>query len=356
MKEPVKIRQRKLKNGNISLYLDIYYDGERVYEFLKLYLVQEKTKDDKLRNRQTLKLATAIKSKRVLDIHNNTYGFHRAKETQLIPYYRSISDKKKSHTWTSSYKHISRYAKPNIKIKDLTPRWIEGYKEYLFSRSLHSNTVKFYVAQLSFVLRQAIKEEIIQRNPFLLVEPIKPVDAERPYLTISEVKLLANTDYSDCPTKVAFLFSCLTGIRKIDLLRMRWADVQQQDDFTRIIFRQKKTSSFEYLDISPQATTLLPPKGTQSLDSRVFADFVYNPHVSNKLRKWANSVGIDKPITFHSGRHTFAVMMLSLDTDIYTLSKLLGHKSLTATQVYAKVLDKKKQDAITKIPSFFKPS
>jgi len=61
--------------------------------------------------------------------------------------------------------------------------------------------------------------------------------------------------------------------------------------------------------------------------------------------------GITKDIIFHAGRHTFAVMMLDLGADIYTVSKLLGHKELSTTQIYAKVLDKKKQEAVNLIPS-----
>jgi site-specific recombinase XerD len=69
------------------------------------------------------------------------------------------------------------------------------------------------------------------------------------------------------------------------------------------------------------------------------------------LKKWAFTAGITKNITFHTGRHTFATMMLSLGADIYTVSKLLGHKELATTQIYAKVLDKRKQDAVSLIPN-----
>ena len=63
VKEPIRLRTKKLSNGNESLYLDIYTDGKRDYEFLKLYIIQERTKEDKEKNAQTLKLANAIKSK-----------------------------------------------------------------------------------------------------------------------------------------------------------------------------------------------------------------------------------------------------------------------------------------------------
>ena len=60
--------------------------------------------------------------------------------------------------------------------------------------------------------------------------------------------------------------------------------------------------------------------------------------------------GIKKHISFHTGRHTHATMLLSLGVDIYVVSKLLGHKSITTTQVYAKIIDKTKQEAVSRIP------
>ena len=70
VKEPIRLRTKKLSNGNESLYLDIYTDGKRDYEFLKLYIIQERTKEDKEKNAQTLKLANAIKSKRIVELQN----------------------------------------------------------------------------------------------------------------------------------------------------------------------------------------------------------------------------------------------------------------------------------------------
>ena len=78
-KEPVRLRQRKTPSGLISLYLDVYVDGRRSYEYLKMYLVPEKTRADKEKNKQTLLLADAIRAKRVVELRNGKYGFNDGK-------------------------------------------------------------------------------------------------------------------------------------------------------------------------------------------------------------------------------------------------------------------------------------
>ena len=88
-------------------------------------------------------------------------------------------------------------------------------------------------------------------------------------------------------------------------------------------------------------------------DELVFVGFKYSAYLNVELRRWALRAGITKDITFHSGRHTFAVLMLDLGAEIYTVSKLLGHKDIKTTQIYAKVLDKKKQEAVSMIPNIF---
>ena len=169
------------------------------------------------------------------------------------------------------------------------------------------------------------------------------------YLTIEEVQKLAQTPCEYPQIKAAFLFSCLTGLRRSDVLRLRWGDVYQQGEFTRIIFRQKKTDGQEYLDITAEAVELMGERGKP--EEYIFTDIHSPACTNNTIKLWVARAGIPKDITFHCARHTFAVMMLDLGTDIYTVSKLLGHRELSTTQIYAKVLDKTKQAAVSRIPN-----
>ena len=216
------------------------------------------------------------------------------------------------------------------------------------AKPLSQNSKVSYFNKLRACINQAFEDRIIPINPLRGIEGFKPDETERVYLTLDEVKKLAKTDCKYPVLKRAFLFSCLTGLRKSDIEKLVWGEVQKFGEFTRIVFKQKKTGGQEYLDINKQAEEYL---GKQSkADERVFAGFSYNSQTLLELKRWCMLAGITKDVTFHSGRHTFAVVMLDLGADIYTVSKLLGHKELSTTQIYAKVLDKKKQEAVNLIP------
>ena len=377
-KEPIRLRQRKMPTGNISLYLDIYINGRRSYEYLKMYLVPEKTRADREKNRETLQLADAIRAKRVIELRNGLYGFQRqfATNTRFFDYYRSLCEKRLGGesrgnwgNWYSCLHHLKKYEKrEDITFAEITPEWVQGFKDYLDNEAcawthdyrkrlkdkpLARNSKVSYFNKLRACLNKAFEERIIAVNPLRGIEGFKAEEGTRMYLTIDEVKKLAQTPCDYPQIKDAFLFSCLTGLRRSDVLRLTWGDVYQQGEFTRIIFKQKKTNGQEYLDITPEAVSLMGEKGKPT--DYVFQDLHSPSCTNNTIKLWVARAGINKEITFHCARHTFATMMLDLGTDIYTVSKLLGHRELTTTQIYARVLDKNKQAAVAKIPSILNP-
>ena len=136
-------------------------------------------------------------------------------------------------------------------------------------------------------------------------------------------------------------------------MALRWGDVQRQGGFTRLFFSQRKTGGREYLDISPYAVELMGDRGGDS--EPVFTGLLAPSGTNTVLRRWVADAGIRKRISFHCGRHTFATLMLDIGTDIYTVSKLLGHRDLSTTQIYAKVMDKNKQAAVASIPTILPP-
>ena len=373
----ITLRQRTLPSGRTTLYLDIICNGRRKVESLKLFLIPETSRADKQKNKETLKLAEAIRAKRVVEVQNKEFGFKSdfAEDTNFYDYYVAITEKRLGAesrgnwgNWRSCLKHMEKYD-PNIKKRtfaDITQDWVQGFRDYLEKEAcawgcdyrerikdhpLSKNSKLSYFNKLRACLNQAVEERIIQTNPILGVERFKEAEGTRMYLTIEEVKTLAQTECEYPNIKRAFLFSCLTGLRRSDVLRLKWGDVHKQDGYTRIIFTQKKTGGLEYLDISAQASELLGERGKPN--DNVFTD-IHSPSCTNEaIKRWVLRAGINKEITFHCARHTFAVMMLDLGTDIYTVSKLLGHRELSTTQRYAKVLDKNKQKAVSKIPDIF---
>lgn len=375
VKEPVRLRKAKIANGNESLYLDIYRNGKRQKEYLKLYLIPEKTKEDKDKNKDTLELANSIKNKRITELQTGEFGFTKKyhQETFFLDYYRKMCEERHKTpntqgnwgNWRSCLRYLEAYTDEMTTFQEITPEWIIGFKDYLntvekgkytisenvnseFFEPLSQNSKLSYFNKLRACINKAYEDHIIPDNPLRGIEGFKQEEVERAYLTLEEVKLLIATPCKYPYLKNSFLFSCFTGLRKSDIEKLTWGDVQKFGDYTRIVFKQKKTGGQEYLDINKNALKFMGER--QKPDVKVFEGFKYGSWTLLELRRWVLAAGITKDITFHCGRHTFAVLMLDLGADIYTVSKLLGHRELQTTQIYAKVLDRKKQEAINLIP------
>ena len=123
--------------------------------------------------------------------------------------------------------------------------------------------------------------------------------------------------------------------------------MQKFGEYTRIVFKQKKTGGQEYLDITPQAEKYLGERGNP--DDFVFVGFTYGSWTSLELQRWSLTAGLKKNLTFHCGRHSYAVIQISLGTDIYTVSKMLTHKNVSTTQIYADLVNSKKRETANKI-------
>ena len=352
-KDPIRLRQRKRDSGRISLYLDIYVKGRRKCETLNLYLEPGDSREIKEYNRQQLALAETIRAQRLIDLRNRRYNLNDegVASPYIIDYFYSVMTRKSPNlsertffVWRNTYNYIRDYTYSNTDIDKVDKYWVSSFIEWLNDK-VSPNTARTYLAKLNAMFREAINDGLILRNPMTGVEQPKKKETHREYLTIEEIRLLAVTECADADIKRAFLFSCLTGLRYSDIVALRWGDVRQQGQFMRLVYRQQKTGKQEYLDISPQAVQYMGERGASN--EAIFRCPQVNGFI---LREWIRSAGITKHITFHSGRHTFAVMMLDLGVDIYTVSKMLGHKDIKTTQIYAELLDKRKQEAVLRIP------
>lgn len=372
-KEIVYLRQRPRRNGTVALYLDTCHDGKRTNEYLKLYLVPEKTREDKQKNKETMQLAEAIRAKKVVEIQSKDFGFDVSpqNDAKFFDVMRNIIDRKDGTTktsWQNCLAHVLKFEPDEqITFSEITPQWVRGFRDYLDTkamqwaidtrkrdvepRPLALGTKALMFQKFCSVFNIAMRDGIIMYNPTAGVERFKEPESEREFLTIDEVKKLRKTPPPNRDLAQAFFFSCLTGLRWSDIVKLKWSEVQETQSGTRIVFTQKKTGGLEYLDLNSQAASMLGTRGKP--DDYVFPKLGPIQAARISIAAWVKSAGIDKHITFHCARHTFAVMMLDLGVDLYTVSKLLGHKSIETTQVYAKILDKNKKAAVERIPNIF---
>jgi integrase len=362
----VTLRQRQ-KGDKISLYLDYYHEGKRQYEYLQLYLVPEPqkgklSKEEKAENRKILEFAETIRSKRHLEIQNGIYGFKdqgKAKGS-FIRYFEYLAEKRVASignygNWDSTLKHLRKFVKNDVTFNQIDKRWLDDFKEYLQKEAktpakqpLSQNSCSSYYNKVRAALREAYKEDIIQKNPAEQTEGIKPGEPEREFLTLDELQAVAKAECEIPVLKRAFLFSALTGLRWSDVQKLIWSEVQHSNEIGHYIrFIQKKTKGAETQPISDQAFELLGERTSEK--ERVFIGLKYSAWHNLRLQQWIMKAGITKSISFHCARHTYATLQLTLGTDIYTVSKLLGHKDLKTTQIYAKVIDDRKREAANKI-------
>ena len=360
----MKVTLRKRNQGGMtSLYLDYYHKGKRKTEYLKLYLdPNAKTKDEKEVNKKTLQLAETIRAQRQIEIQNGVYGFrdNEKLKASFTNYVQLLTDKRIDSSgnygnWDSMLKHLKSYIPRDITFAEVNREFVQGFKEYLdkevktkSNQNLSQNSKYSYFNKLRAALKQAVKDGIIPTNPSEGVEAFKQGEPQREFLTLEELQAAVQAECEIPQMKTAFIFSCLTGLRWSDINKLLWSEVQHSNEMGYYIrFRQKKTKGAETLPISEQAFGLLGER--QDKDERVFKGLRYSAWYNLKLQQWMMRAGISKTITFHCARHTYATLQLTAGTDIYTVSKLLGHRELRTTQIYAKVIDAKKKEAANKI-------
>lgn len=363
----VTLRKKELTSGRVSFFLDYYppiphpRDGKLIRkEYLKLYMVNNPNNEiDRNFNKQTEMIAQNIRAKRQLDIQNRQYGFLSAERSMgsFIDFFRDVVRKKKgtnSDVWYMALRYLTDYAGHDVRFADLNVYFCDEYKEYLLSAPgisarktpISNNTALSYYNKFRFALKLAYKADLLTENIYEKTDAIKEHDTQREFLTISEFQRMANVKIRPEMMKNAGLVSGLTGMRFSDVQALKWGDVRGEAGDYYIHFRQQKTKGVEVLPISDQTFSLFGGRGNS--DVRVFQDLRYN-RLRAFMDKWLGLAGIEKHITFHCFRHTFATLQLSMGTDIYTVSKLLGHRDIKTTQIYTKIIDSKKKEAATRI-------
>jgi integrase len=372
----VKLREKNISGNRKSLYLDFYpaiphpETGEPTRrEFLGMYLYDKAINPiDKQHNKETIQLAIQIRQKRenYLNKPEVYTGYEKEQlrikelgEQNFVEYFKSLADKRKASNhdnWLSAYNYLETFTKGNLKFSDLNEKFCNEFKDYLLTTksnkskkaTLSQNSAVSYFNKLKATLKQAYKDGYLPSDLNSKIQPVKQAETQRNFLTIEELNSLIKTECSNPLLKRAAIFSALTGLRFSDIKNLVWGELEYIEGNGYFIkFKQQKTKGIEMMPISEQAYSLLGDRKEPT--DKVFQGLTYSAYENKNLAKWIGLSGITKDITFHCFRHTFATLQLSKGTDIYTVSKMLGHRELKTTQVYAKIIDQTKREAADKI-------
>lgn len=373
----ISIRYRKLKNGNYSVYFDIFQNGKRICENTGMEVsqdyykiakeVQQKYKrgtngkllfpkikpDDK----ETIEEVKKMFRQKECDLDNRKIDFSKLQRISFTDFLRKVAATKKSPAcYTKIIPTINKYLGENFPLIDFDETKLRGYLNYLANcGTLKSNSIQSYFFGLNAALNQAVREKLIPVNPKCYLgrhELPSSFESKREHLTIEELRKLNDFSFETHHNKQipdAFFFACLTGLRSSDLTKIRHSDIKGGV----LEYRQKKSNKqFHYLPLNEQALAIIDRQEKSPFEDTIFWKLPYKvQNVARFLSKWVRDAGIDKHVTWHVGRHTHASLLINQGVDIFVVSKLLGHSSVTITQRYTKISDKTKIEAIMKLPT-----
>lgn len=371
MKEPIRLREQVLKNGNRSLYLDIYHNGKRTYKFLKLYLVPETDTPSRIMNANTLAQANAVKEEMILDLTNRIAGIKDKSHKARMPFCAWMgiyAENAKKSCAESSKRWIDRTVKEvtdydsETALADVDKEFLVGFMEHLVSRNalntdrkkITKSTVFLYLCYVRAALNHAVRESVIPKSPFkgITKASLSIKEHKREYLTVEEIKRLIVTPCHREDIKGAFLFSCFSGLRIYDIMNLRWKDIVKTATHWQVEIVQYKTGVELFLPLNMNARKWLPEKPEDATaEDKVFPRLTR--YYGQTLGTWIKNAGITKDITFHAGRHSYATLCLTAGIDIYTTSQLLGHTTIRHTQRYARIINTKKDEAVSLFDGVF---
>lgn len=342
IKEAVNLRQRKMKNGGYTLYLDWYSHGKREREFLGLYLGKNKAE-----NQSTMQIAMLRKIAKIEQLQEMESGISLKKyegaKFELKEYaLKCVERHENKHTRQDMMSLVKLIPEKGIKLASIDrSRFIDIYK--MVTQNVANNTKIVRYTWLKSFLNQAKKEGLIRDVPDLSGIAPKREEGKREFLTFEELQRFAAVDLPGTQVyRDTFLFSCFTGLRHSDVNNLKWSDIEGDV----IVLKQIKTNDLVRIPLSPNAKSVMPQNNG--------GKFVFPRRTVQSFAKWlpriCRKAGIEKNITFHCARHTFATLSISFGAEFYTVSKVLGHASTKTTEIYVKLLDEAKRKAVSSIP------
>ncbi len=358
----VTLRQRPGANGRISLYLD-YYPPVRNpktmkmsrREYLGFYIFKDPVNPAyKEYNEIMLQKAESIRCKRQIALINEEFELPDStkKNSDALEYFNEIC-KKKGDKYLFVCRHLKDFTKGKCIFGDLTIEFCNKFKDYLMNtRQLKHSNMKLclnvsaaYWSTFRSMLKMAYRDKYLKENINDFLDAIETEDVHKEFLTADELKKLASTPCNIDVLYRASLFSCLTGLRYSDVYNLQWENIMKASDGGYCMrIRTIKTSTDATLPISDEALELCGTRRTGKIFKGLTKSMTQQP-----LKKWVKAAGIEKAITFHCFRHTYATLQIAAGTDIYTVSKMLTHRNVTTTQIYADLVSEKKRETVNRI-------
>lgn len=379
-----KLGAKVLSDGRESLYLDFYLGYEMAVsktgkeykrvnikrEFLKLYLWQApRTQEERQRNKETLELAKKIRFERGQQLLDTAKGYRLKKSDDLNfldwmrAYYEDYTkaDKrqiKQAYTRFMGFlmetEEYAKYSK-RMKPQQLTKEMVEDFTEYLKHKFKGEGPHSLF-ARFKKMLKAATEQEVLRKNPADgVVIKIDRGRLRKDILSLEEIKRLAATHYEgeNLNIRRAFLFCLYCGLRWCDVKDLTFENVDYSNRLLR--FEQAKTKGHSSASsvVIPLNDTLLQLIGQPAPDGKrndAIFPLPTNNSCQKSLRRWTKRAGIDKHITWHCARHSFAVNILNNGANIKTVASLLGHSGLQHTEKYTRAVDSLKEAAINSLP------
>jgi len=246
-----------------------------------------------------------------------------------------IGNKTRSHynTFLNKLKEFQ----VTIYFSDIDLDFVERFNLFLKEKGYMQNTIHGYHKRMKKFINRAISLDVLIKNPYKNFH-VRTEETVKIYLSEKEVEKLEDLEnVKQLPPHLliltkTFLFSCYTGLRYSDIKQLRWKDIEED----KLYLKTEKSSKVISIPLTNKAKKHLPER--ENAEEKVF-DIVSNQKANISLKLIAMYAGIDKRITYHTSRHTFATISLSLGIPLKVIQSILGHSSIETTEIYAKIVD-----------------
>ncbi len=353
----VKLREKKLAKGSVRFYLDIYVDGERDYEFLDIKLLSSDSKNIRAEKKE---IANFIRSQREIELitKNINYLPKHLRRVNFFDFAQTFIDnytKKDVRMIEATLSKFKGYIKnEKLKVVDITPSIISGYKDFLTDKSgLNGETPRNYFARFKKIIKDAVLKGLLKEDPTLNIRFKKSSTSDtikKNILTTNELRKLAKTQCGNSEVKNAFLFACYTGLGFAEIKMLKWINVIDN----RLTTKREKTNQKVEIKLKEGLIKLIGNR--QDNEIHVFdlksrnEKFISDTAVNKCIKNWVKRAKINKHITFYCARHTFATQLLQYGANLKTVADSLGHASTRETTKYLNYIDNLKDDAVDNLP------